>query len=199
MRELCAVVIGRGIGGLTAAAAGGRAPDGELALLRRLFGDWHHPVPDILAAADPKAVLRNDIHTAAAPLPVYHRGRVALLGDADWPMTPHLGHGGCQAVEDAVVLAHLLAGADGDPARALPAYTRRRLPRTMDVARRSARVGRLTGLSSAPACALRTAALAVVDRLGPRLVLRGLDGVADWRPPVHPYAAQTESRSQEAL
>ncbi|MGA5131066.1 FAD-dependent monooxygenase [Streptomyces olivoreticuli] len=181
------------------AAAGGRAPDGELALLRRLFGDWHHPVPDILAAADPKAVLRNDIHTAAAPLPAYHRGRVALLGDAAHPMTPHLGQGGCQAVEDAVVLAHLLAGADGDPARALPAYTRQRLPRTMDVVRRSARVGRLTGLSSAPACALRTAALAVVDRLGPGLVLRGLDGVADWRPPVHPYAAQTESRSQEAL
>ncbi|MFF4530091.1 FAD-dependent monooxygenase [Streptomyces sp. NPDC001407] len=181
------------------APAGSRAPEGELAELRRLFGGWHHPVPGILAAADPAAVLRNDVHTSAAPLPAYHRGRVALLGDAAHPMTPHLGQGGCQAVEDAVVLAHLLGEADGDASRALPAYTRQRLPRTTDVVRRSARVGRLTALSSAPACALRDAAVAVVNRVGPRLALRSLDGVADWRPPVQPYAAQTESRSQEAL
>ncbi|MGW1075989.1 FAD-dependent monooxygenase [Streptomyces sp. NPDC002537] len=179
------------------APARGKSPDGELDELRRLFGDWHHPVPAVLAAADPAAVLRNDLHATTAPLPAYHHGRVALLGDAAHPMTPHLGQGGCQAVEDAVVLAHLLAATDGDVVRALPAYTGQRLPRTMDVVRRSARVGRLTALSSAPACALRTAALTVLNRLGPGVALRSLDGVADWRPPVHTYAAQTEARPRE--
>jgi len=32
-----------------------------------------------------------------------------LLGDAAHPMTPHLGQGACQAIEDAVVLGLLLA------------------------------------------------------------------------------------------
>ncbi|MFC5723368.1 FAD-dependent monooxygenase [Streptomyces gamaensis] len=164
------------------APADGRSEDGELAELRRLFGTWHHPVPAILAAADPTAILRTDLRTTTVPLPTFHRGRVALLGDAAHAMTPHLGQGGCQAVEDAVVLAGLLAEAGGDPAAALPAYTRARLPRTMDVVRRAARIGRLTTVSSPLACAVRTAALVAADKLGPRVALRSLDGVADWRP-----------------
>ncbi|MEV4438714.1 FAD-dependent monooxygenase [Streptomyces sp. NPDC049577] len=164
------------------APAGARSPDGELAELRRLFGDWHHPVPGILAGADPDGILRNDVHAATVPLPAYHHGRVALLGDAAHPMAPNLGQGGCQAVEDGVVLARTLVRADGDPLRALPEYTRQRLPRTMDVVRRSAAVNRMTRLSSPLACGLRTAALLTVNRLGPRIALRSLDGIADWKP-----------------
>lgn len=166
---------------------GGRAPDGELAELRRRFGTWHEPVPAILDAADPDDVLRNDVHQAAAPLPALHRGRVALLGDAAHAMPPTLGQGGNQAVEDAVVLAHH-AAPDADVAEALAAYTRDRLPRTSEVVRRAVRVGRLVTLTSAPACALRDAAVATVNRLGPHLALRALDGIADWSPPGHPEA-----------
>ena len=48
----------------------------------------------------------------AAPLPSFHRGRAALLGDAAHPMTPNLGQGACQALEDAAVIARLAAGTD---------------------------------------------------------------------------------------
>ncbi|AJT68890.1 hypothetical protein T261_7292 [Streptomyces lydicus] len=165
---------------------GGRAADGdERAELLRRFGDWHAPVPALLAAADPAAVLRNDVHTAAAPPPAFHHGRVALLGDAVHPMTPSLGQGGCQAIEDAVVLAHE-AAPDGDLGAALAAYTRQRLPRTMEVVRRAERIGRLTTWRARPACGLRAALLAATARLAPDLALRGLDGIADWRPPAAP-------------
>ncbi|MCC3779945.1 FAD-dependent monooxygenase, partial [Streptomyces sp. UNOB3_S3] len=130
-------------------------------------------------------ILRNDVHSTTRPLPAFHRGRVALLGDAAHAMAPSLGQGGCQAIEDAVVLAHALL-ATGDHCDALAEYTRQRLPRTTAVVRRSARVARLTRLSSPLACALRTAALTTVNRFGPRVALRSLDGVADWRPPVRP-------------
>ena len=50
-------------------------------------------------------VLHDDVYWMAEPLPAYHRGRVAILGDAAHAMTPHLGQGACQAIEDAVVLA----------------------------------------------------------------------------------------------
>lgn len=169
------------------APAGDRAPDEKAELLRR-FGDWHHPVPDILAAAEPGAVLRHDVHYMAQALPAYHQGRTALLGDAAHAMPPSLGQGGNQAIEDAVVLAHHLAPTREDPAAALAAYTHDRLPRTMDVVRRSARAGRAAMLSGAPAV-LRDAALGAAARLAPGLMLRGFDGIADWRPPVRTYAA----------
>ncbi|QPP10083.1 NAD(P)-binding protein [Streptomyces bathyalis] len=179
-----------------AVPAGQRAPDGELAELRRRFGAWHDPVPAILDAAGPGDVLRNDVHQAAAPLPAYHRGRVALLGDAAHAMPPTLGQGGNQAVEDAVVLAHHVAQR-ADVPDAVAAYTRDRLPRTSEVVRRAIRVGRLVTLTSAPACALRDAAVAAVNRLGPHLALRALDGIADWSPPGHQDTSGSRDSSSD--
>ncbi|MGP3999674.1 FAD-dependent oxidoreductase [Streptomyces sp. 8N706] len=127
-------------------------------------------------------------HEPTVPLPAYHRGRTALLGDAAHPMAPTLGQGGCQAIEDAVVLAHLAAPGSGT-GRALARYTAQRLPRTTDVLRRSARIRRVVSLSSRPAVALRTALLTAVGRLGPGMALRGFDGIADWQPPRRTYAA----------
>ncbi|MFG2892348.1 FAD-dependent monooxygenase [Streptomyces sp. NPDC048248] len=177
---------------------GGRAADGERAELLRRFGDWHDPIPALLGTVDPAAVLRNDVYTAAAAPPAFHRGRLALLGDAVHPMTPNLGQGGCQAIEDAVVPAHEVASQDGLGV-ALAAYTRARLPRTMDVVRRSERLGRLTTWRSRPACALRAALLAAAGRLAPDPALRSFDGIADWRPPEGTYASGTRGTRTAVL
>ncbi|MEU7021883.1 FAD-dependent oxidoreductase [Streptomyces sp. NPDC046203] len=167
---------------MAAAPAGEHAPGGEKAELLRLFGDWHHPVPAILAACDEDTVLRHDVHQLTDPLPAFHLGRVALLGDAAHAMQPTLGQGGNQAIEDAVVLAHH-AGPGRDVPAALAAYTADRLPRTTALVRKAARTGRLALLSARPAVALRDTAMTAVSRFGPGLVLRGFDGIADWRPP----------------
>ncbi|MGW6568943.1 FAD-dependent monooxygenase [Streptomyces sp. NPDC054975] len=168
---------------MAAAPEGAHAPDDERAELHRLFGDWHHPVPEILDAVAPDAVLRHDVHHLPDALPAFHQGRVALLGDAAHAMQPTLGQGGNQAIEDAVVLAHH-AGRQLPPSRALAAYTADRLPRTTAIVRKAARTGRLTLLSARPAVAVRDALIAAVSRFGPGLVLRGFDGIADWRPPL---------------
>ncbi|MFC8507961.1 FAD-dependent monooxygenase [Streptomyces sp. NPDC057411] len=168
---------------MAAAPAGAHAPDGEKAELLRLFGDWHHPVPAILAATEESAVLRHDVHHLIDPLPAFHRGRTALLGDAAHAMQPTLGQGGNQAIEDAIVLAHHAGSGRPVPA-ALADYTADRLPRTSALVRRAARTGQLALLSAGPAVALRNTAVSAVSRFGPGLVLRGFDGIADWRPPV---------------
>lgn len=157
------------------AAAGGRAAD-ERAELLRLFGGWHNPIPQLIAAAD--RVLRTDIRCLDVPLHSLHVGRVALLGDAAHAMTPNLGQGGCQAVEDAVVLAAYADQPDG-----LARYTQQRLPRTSAVAAASRRIGRLTTLSNPAAVLVRDSAMALAGRLGPNLVLRQMDPVLGWRPP----------------
>jgi 2-polyprenyl-6-methoxyphenol hydroxylase-like FAD-dependent oxidoreductase len=177
--------------------AGGHAPDDERAELLRRFGDWHQPIPDILDRVSPEQVLRHDVYYMRDALPAYHAGRAALVGDAAHAMTPSLGQGGNQAIEDAVVLAHHV-GLDRELGPALAAYTKDRLPRTMDVVRKAYRMGRVnTTPVGRPLALLRNALIAGVDKIGPNLVLRTFDGVMDWRPPQadparaeHPQAAR---------
>jgi 2-polyprenyl-6-methoxyphenol hydroxylase-like FAD-dependent oxidoreductase len=162
---------------------GGRAGD-ELAELVRLFGGWHEPIPELLAAATPGDVLRHDVAELAAPLPGFHRGRVALLGDAAHPMTPNLGQGACQALEDAVVLARLAASADPDAvAAALARYTAVRLPRTTDVVRWSRRTATMTTWTSPAAVAFRNTVARLTGRFAPGAALRSLAAIYDWSPP----------------
>ncbi len=165
------------------AVPGARAGD-ELAELVGLFGTWHPPIPELLAITRPEDVLRHDVAELAAPLPSLHRHRVALLGDAAHPMTPNLGQGACQALEDAAVVARLAAGADPDAVAAmLSRYTADRLPRTTDVVRWSRRAATMTTWASPPAVALRNGVTRLTGKLAPGAALRGLAPVYDWRPP----------------
>ncbi|MFJ2499182.1 FAD-dependent monooxygenase [Streptomyces sp. NPDC086796] len=178
--------------GAAVAPAGARAADGEKAELLRRFGNWHDPIPSVIAAADPGQVLRNDVHHLIDPLPAFHRGRTVLVGDSAHAMAPSLGQGGNQAVEDAIVLAHHLTP-HGDLGAGAAAYTTDRLPRTTAVVRKSARTARLMRLTSTPAVATRDALTSVASRLVPTLILRTFDGIADWQPPRPTYAAPREA------
>ena len=159
-------------------------PNEKAELLRR-FGAWHFPVPQLISAADPETVLHNDIYEIAQPLPAYHRGAVAILGDAAHAMTPHLGQGANQAMEDGVTLAALLgpAQSSAEVVAALVRYTALRAPRGADMVRRSHRMGSLTQSTSRPKEALRNLGMRLAGRLVPDLALRAMDPVVAWQPP----------------
>ena len=168
----------------SAFAAAGARHDDEAAELKRRFGDWHDPIPALIGSVGSGDVLHDDVYWLADPLPAYHHGRVAILGDAAHAMTPHLGQGACQAIEDAIVLASVAspgtaAGAELD----LAPYTAARLRRTRMVAQGSYRATRLTGLTSRPATAMRNTGARLAGLLGPRLMLRQLAPIAAWTPP----------------
>jgi 2-polyprenyl-6-methoxyphenol hydroxylase-like FAD-dependent oxidoreductase len=83
-----------------------RFPKGELAKIMRdrlkpfggAIGQLAHEI------TDPDLVVYRPLESVFVPSP-WHRGRVVLIGDAAHAITPHLGQGAAQAVEDAVVLA----------------------------------------------------------------------------------------------
>jgi 2-polyprenyl-6-methoxyphenol hydroxylase-like FAD-dependent oxidoreductase len=154
------------------APAGGRSADGEKAELLRRFGHWHDPIPALLKATPAAAILRNDIYDRD-PLRTWGEGAVTLLGDAAHPMTPNLGQGANQALEDALVLADVLAALP-DPAEGFRAYEQRRLARTRAIVLASRRFGTVAQWQNPFSVALRNG---LIRRAPPRYRLRPLEHV----------------------
>lgn len=143
-------------------AAGGR-DTGKDELLNR-FAGWHAPIREVIEQTPDDAILRTDI-SDRDPADRWSEGRVTLLGDAAHPMTPNLGQGGCQAIEDAVVL-DLCLSATADIAAAFKNYETRRVARTARVVNEARRFGRMGQAEHKALRALRDAAL----RLTPRAI-----------------------------
>ena len=135
-------------------AEGQREPGPEAkARLTRLFARWHDPIPALIRATGADAILRNDIYDRD-PVDRWGSGRVTLLGDAAHPMTPNLGQGACQAIEDALVLARCLS-VPGSIEAGLRRYEAERMPRTRSIVIASRRVGALFQVESRMFCRLR--------------------------------------------
>jgi 2-polyprenyl-6-methoxyphenol hydroxylase-like FAD-dependent oxidoreductase len=110
-----------------------------------------------------------------------------LLGDAAHPMTPNLGQGACQALEDAAVISRLAAGMEPDAVTGMLArYTAARLPRTTAVVRWSRRAATMTTWASPPAIAFRNAMTLLTGKVAPGAALRGLVPIYGWQPPAGP-------------
>ncbi|MCG5432476.1 FAD-dependent oxidoreductase [Mycobacterium sp. MYCO198283] len=140
---------------------------GELPHLRQRFADWAEPIPTLLASTDPADVLRHDVYDRDAAR-VWARGPVVLVGDAAHAMRPHLGQGGCQALEDAAILGAFVDGA-GTLSAAFTRFVAYRRPRVAAVVRESKLVGRALNLRPAALSSLlaRSTVLmpdALVDR-----------------------------------
>jgi 2-polyprenyl-6-methoxyphenol hydroxylase-like FAD-dependent oxidoreductase len=153
-----------------------RYADERAEILRRV-GNWHDPIPALIEATPSDHVLHNDI-TDIDPVPTFVKNRVALLGDAAHAMSPDLGQGACQAIEDAVVLASSLA--DADLPTALERYDSERRARVQPMA--GAARDSLARNSNTSAMAHLTLALAA--RLIPSKAWRRATARwSDWTPP----------------
>ncbi|GAB2937662.1 FAD-dependent urate hydroxylase HpxO [Micromonospora polyrhachis] len=121
------IIIPMGAGRLYCCAdeAGTLLPSNPRARFREVFGDYGGPVPAVLDALDR---VRVEV-TEEVELGRWSHGRVVLVGDAAHATAPTLSQGAAMAIEDAVVLADTLRGADSIP-EALAGYESRRRPRT---------------------------------------------------------------------
>ena len=140
--------------GRTAAFFVHRSPDGggESAAdlpgtLHRRFGDLGWLVPELLASL-PSAVDRYTDRTVQVRSRVWHRGRVALLGDACWCVSLLAGQGASLALAGGVAVAEELASASA--VADVPAVLDRARDRLEPVVTRLADAGARTASWFAP-------------------------------------------------
>jgi 2-polyprenyl-6-methoxyphenol hydroxylase-like FAD-dependent oxidoreductase len=157
------------------------APDGPAVVTVR-FADWHAPIGELIQATAPEGIHGLPIEELAGRTPTFRRGRCVLLGDAAHAMTPNLGQGGNQALEDAATLAALLAGTGGVE-DALAAYDRLRRPRTQRIARQAGILGRILQARGPVSSRLRDTVLRLTP---PSAAARSALAVQRWDPPARP-------------
>ena len=145
----------------------------DLPSLQALFGGFHDPIPQVLRATPPDALIWTDI-VDLAPMPSFARGRVVLLGDAAHAVTPDLGQGAGLAIEDAATLTLLLGRYPVD--RAFQEYDARRVARARRIAAGSRFYATIAQWRSPMAVCLRNF---VVRRIPERLMDRELESILD--------------------
>jgi FAD-dependent urate hydroxylase len=147
-------------------------PQGRQKELLELFQGWHPSVISLIEATEASTILRNDIYDLQ-PLASWSMRRVTLLGDAAHAMTPNMGQGACQALEDAQVLADTLRQSQPD-AQALLSYQQKRLARASMIVTRSRQIGTVAQWENSLACWLRDHLLMLIP---PRLLIEQLKPV----------------------
>jgi 2-polyprenyl-6-methoxyphenol hydroxylase-like FAD-dependent oxidoreductase len=120
--------------------------------MQELVRGWHEPIPSMIQATEAQTIIRTDLNELE-PLERWHRGRVVLLGDAAHAMTPNLGQGACQAIEDAVTLGQCLQAVE-DVDTALDLYEKKRVERVGQVVADSRRFGEVAHDEVSPPCLL---------------------------------------------
>ncbi|MBI8988723.1 FAD-dependent monooxygenase [Corynebacterium meridianum] len=152
------------------------------------FRTWHDPIPAIISDINPDKVLHHEIYDLTALPLTFTRGRGVLLGDAGHAMTPDMGQGAGQAIEDAATLTALLHRIPDPPdprfsttlEQALHRYNQIRRPRVRRMWRQSRTAGFINQSSNPLTVRFRNAAYSVVPS---RLLQKSMAGLTQWELP----------------
>lgn len=159
----------------------------DLSELRRRFAHWHKPIREPLDSTDPSVITRLPVTHLRKPLRSFHQGRTVLLGDAAHAMTPDMGQGAAQAIEDAATLSRLLrpiARTLRPDATvidaALTRYDHLRSTRTRRIMRQARLLGAAAQLSGRVPTTVRNSVLRVTPD---RVIAARLSRLQRWDPP----------------
>ena len=126
-------------------------PEGTRVKLKRLFGNWHHPIPSLIEETE--VILKNSL-SDRIPTKGWSKNNVILIGDAAHPTTPNLGQGGCTAIEGAYLLAKCI-NKYGLEDIAYKRYEELHYDRAKQINQESLRLGKIGQLSNPLAISLR--------------------------------------------
>ncbi|MEK3884805.1 FAD-dependent oxidoreductase [Paenibacillus sp. PL2-23] len=121
--------------------------------LYQLFKDYHDPIPSLLLKTDNHDIIHRDM-IDIVPMRRFYSNRIVFVGDAAHAITPNMGQGACQAIEDARVLADCL-GSNQHVEAALEAFDTRRRKRIEMISKQSWTMGKIAQADNALFIALR--------------------------------------------
>lgn len=107
----------------------------------QVFGHWHDPIPQLIEATKETNIVWHDL-VDIYPLKTWGKDRVTLIGDAAHAVTPNMGQGACQGIEDAVFLMKCLEKY-GANQNAFRKYEQLRIGRTTKIIERSWQLGKV--------------------------------------------------------
>jgi 2-polyprenyl-6-methoxyphenol hydroxylase-like FAD-dependent oxidoreductase len=143
----------------------------------------HHPVSAIIDST-PSGIIGYPIYDMLT-LPLWHRGRVCLVGDAAHATSPHVGQGVSMAMEDAIVLAKCLRDLP-TPQQAFAAFQAIRQERVEAIIKEGRRTGNQKAATSGFQRAVRDLVLPFFLKLGVRATV-----------PVYAYRVSWEEKVTE--
>ena len=154
------------------APASSPMPDGSLSSwLAAHYSHFPAPIPVILRNTPDGEIIRTDL-SDFAPIDSWWQGRVILLGDAAHAMTPNLGQGGAQAIEDGYLLAEKLATC-ARAEQAFEEFQTLRMPRVRWIVKTAWRFGKVAHVHNRFLQGLRNLLMRwTPQRLNDRLMLK---------------------------
>lgn len=143
-------------------------PADQRRMLAAYLAHFDGPVAEAAATIGPDTpIVYTPVEEVTLPAP-WGRGRIWLIGDAAHASAPYLSQGATMAMEDAVVLAELVATSHFAPGAALDTFMARRLPRCRFVQETSRRIGDDGQLTDPAACAARNTRIRQAEPGRPR-------------------------------
>ncbi|MCI2255806.1 FAD-dependent oxidoreductase [Domibacillus sp. PGB-M46] len=109
--------------------------------LHRLFQNYHDPIPSLLLKTTSHDMIHRDI-VDIVPMERFYLDRVVFIGDAAHAITPNMGQGACQAMEDARILAECLR-IQSNYQGAFADYDAKRRERIKQISNQSWKIGKI--------------------------------------------------------
>lgn len=124
------------------AAIGGQDdPDTIRQELVQEYYDFHPFVKELLLYSS--NFIRNDLADLGTEKRKWYQDKIVFIGDAIHATTPNLAQGGCQAIEDAYCLSHLMKKSNHDFSEIFPTYQSLREKKVSFIVNTSWRFGKI--------------------------------------------------------
>ncbi len=110
--------------------------------LRSLFRDFHPVIGEIIANTESDKIHQTILQDLVR-LPAWSENNVCLLGDAAHAMTPNMGQGACQGIEDAHYMSRYLAEFLSNAPEAFQKFQQKRREKVDSIVNNSWQFGKL--------------------------------------------------------
>ena len=130
--------------------------------LLKNFQSFTNPITRILETTPAQNIMQHDLYDIT-PLSKWHHKNTVLLGDAAHAMTPNMGQGAAQSIEDAWSISQQL-NKHTTLEKAFQAYSNDRFKKANQIAKLSWRIGQITNLQNTFLCNLRNTAMKLTPK-----------------------------------